>query len=300
MVIYGFAAMNRNYTGPSVRLALMQPNIRSDRRDPDAAIRDLRSIERLAAAFTQRPNDLTTQRPDIIIWPETIAPTDAVSDPFSRQVFSRMAQRTKAFVLAGTTYHDEQDRSYNSAALFTPDGRLATRYDKRWLVPMGEWVPLRSWMPFGDVFHFPSETTPGRVDTPVPAGSVRMSVLICYESVFPILPRIGASQGANLMVSITNDSWAGRSSELNQHLAMTVFRAVETRRCVASAATTGITGLIDPFGRVKSVPPYREDSLVTDAALLDGQTPYVRAGDWFVGLCGVCLAALLLRTARRA
>ncbi len=285
MLVYGYVALNRDYAGPTVRLALMQPNIRSDRHDPEAAVRDLKAINDLAVK-------VAPQRPELIIWPETIAPTDAVTDPFSRQVFSRMALRTGAFVLAGTTYHDERDRSYNSAALFSPDGRLVTRYDKRWLVPMGEWVPLRSWMPFGDVFHFPTETTPGRVDTPVEAGPVRMSVLICYESVFPILPRIGAAEGANLMVSITNDSWAGRSSELDQHLAMTVFRAVETRRCVASAATTGVTGLIEPTGRINYIQPYQEDSLIAEAKLLSAVTPYVRVGDLFVGICAFYLAGM--------
>ena len=114
-----------------------------------------------------------------------------------------------------------------------------------------------------------------------------MSVLICYESVFPVLSRVRTAAGANLLVSITNDSWAGRSAELMQHHAMTAMRAVETRRYVVSAATTGITALIDPAGRSTRIQPYREGTLTAEARLYTGFSFYVRWGDWFVFLCGI-------------
>ena len=96
--------------------------------------------------------------------------------------------------------------------------------------------------------------------------------------------------GANLLVNITNDSWSGVSPELQQHSAMAIFRAVETRRCLASAATTGITGMVEPTGRMHAIQPYREDVQFVTAQLRTGKTIYVRFGDWFVGLCGLWLA----------
>jgi apolipoprotein N-acyltransferase len=95
------------------------------------------------------------------------------------------------------------------------------------------------------------------------------------------------------LVSITNDSWAGESAELQQHIAMSAFRAVETRRYLASSATTGITGLIYPNGRIQAVAPYREDLLIGEAKLLDGKTFYVRWGDWVVALSAAWLVFCL-------
>jgi apolipoprotein N-acyltransferase len=198
----------------------------------------------------------------------------------------------------GSGHEDERGKSYNSAFLFNPDGVIAERYDKTWLVPFGEWVPLRPLIPFDNVFHFPPDTTPGAVDAILSAGSAKMSVLICYETVFPIVSRTRVARGANLLVSITNDSWAGESAELQQHIAMSAFRAVETRRYLASSATTGITGLITPTGAITAIPPYKQNLLVAEAKLREGLTPYVRWGDWFVGLCAVVLIVLTAKAQR--
>ncbi len=287
MAAYGLFALHRRYDGPEVRLALMQPNVRSDRSEPDSAASDL-------ARFRAEGSQAAGQHPLLMVWPETIAPTDVVNDFVSRDVFAYMARNGRCYVLVGTTYYDARDREYNSAALFGPDGDLVDRYDKHWLVPMGEWTIGRGWLPFGSVFHFrESDVQPGTTDQPLVAGQVRMSVLICYESVFPVLPRARVAHGANLLVSITNDSWAGESAELQQHHAMTRLRAVETRRYVASSATTGITALIDPYGHTTALPPYREDALVADARLLTGETLYVRFGDWLIVLAVTVLIVQL-------
>src|SRR5262249_12594282 len=149
------------------------------------------------------------QSPEIVVWPESTSPRDAINDPEDRRSFSEMAKSVSAWTLVGTNYIDDVGRPYNSAALFAPDGRLAERYDKHWLVPMGEWIVGRSWLPFGEVFHFPKyDVVPGSSDEPVRAGPAKMAVLICYETVFPIVPRTRVLHGADLLVSITNDSWA--------------------------------------------------------------------------------------------
>jgi apolipoprotein N-acyltransferase len=180
------------------------------------------------------------------------------------------------------------------------DGRLADRYDKNWLVPMGEFVVMRPLLqPFDPIFHFPPDTMAGVKDRVMAAGRGRLCVLICYESVFPILSRTRSRLGANLLVGITNDSWAGESAELQQHIAMAAFRAVENRRWLASAATTGITGLIGPTGRIEALPPYREDVMVGTVRLRSEVTLYARFGDWLVALCALLVGAVLFGGLKR-
>ncbi len=280
MVAYGGFRLGQDYPGEAFRLSLMQPNEVSARYAPKSEAEGLVKYRRMA-------DSVTSERPNVMIWPESTV-EQAVDDADSRRTFSEIARKTGAYQVVGTGFVDETGASHNSAALFSPSGELTARYDKHWLVPFGEWVPLRAYLPFGSVFGFPErDLVPGESDSLLEAGPARMSVLICYESVFPILSRVRTAAGANLLVSITNDSWAGESAELMQHHAMTALRAVETRRYVASAATTGITALIDPTGKSVPILPYREGFLVTEARLCTGFSLYVRWGDWFVLVCGI-------------
>ena len=295
MLVYGAWALGHDYAGQPFRLALMQPNERSVREEqPKTAEEEIREAVPRLAQLSARA---ASSHPDLVVWPESAIPASPLADGLMRQAVSDAARRTHAWTLLGSPHEDEKGNGYNSAFLFTPDGTFADRYDKTWLVPFGEWVPLRSVLPFDSLFHFPKETTPGAVGALVNAGPARMSVLICYELVFPIISRTRTAGGANLLVSITNDSWAGNSAELQQHIAMAAFRAVETRRYLALSATTGITALISPTGSMKSIPSYREDLLVADARLRTGRTPYVRWGDWLVGLCGLWVLIIAVRRA---
>jgi apolipoprotein N-acyltransferase len=98
-----------------------------------------------------------------------------------------------------------------------------------------------------------------------------------------------------MLANITNDSWAGESWALRQHFAMNVLRAVETRRSVAIAALTGVSGWVDRTGRTVTVGPYRTSSLVANLPLYEDRSPYVRWGDWLVAVCAGVLAGVLLR-----
>jgi len=285
LLLYGNFALHRSYEGPVAKLALMQPNIGSTREDGVAE-------SEMMAGYGRMVDGVMSRKHSIFVWPESTA-SDVTGDNYARNDFEGLASLTHSFQLVGTGYKDMEDRVYNSAALFAPTGRLVDRYDKNWLVPMGEWVPMRGLIPFGNVFHFPEDTTPGTADKILKAGRLRICMLICYESVFPVVARTRVRDGANLLILITNDSWAGQSSELQQHLAMTAFRAVETRRFVASAATTGMTCLIEPTGAYRALPPYQKGVLECDARLRTGLTPYVRFGDWLVYLCIIGLGVAL-------
>ncbi|MGC8666783.1 MAG: apolipoprotein N-acyltransferase [Chthonomonadales bacterium] len=280
-LLYGFASPAAAPRGVSVRLGLMQPNISSER---GATLPPEEQLARMASLAMRVKQD----HPDLIVWPETIAPGDVEHDAWVRSSIADIGRRLGCWQLVGSSVTDVAGGEHNSAVLFDPRGAVVARYDKHWLVPMGEWVPLRGWLPFGDVFHFPEQdVVPGHGDAPLKAGPARLAVLICYESVFPVLARTRVEQGANLLVNMTNDSWAGRSKELAQHFAMTVFRAVETRRCAIAVATTGLTGVIEPSGRFRTLRPYRPGTMIVEAALGSGTTPYVHQGDRLVAVCGV-------------
>jgi apolipoprotein N-acyltransferase len=211
------------------------------------------------------------------------------------------------------------ERYSNSAFFFSPEGRVLGRYDKMHLVPFGEFVPLRGWLPFLQVLTpMNRDTVPGRKPVlfdvvPADGGApVRVGALICYEDVFPYLAREFRRRGAQVLVNISDEGWYGELGELRQHVALAVFRAVETRVTVVRAANTGISCFIDPSGRIYATARRATDGrsqLVRAAAaapvrLSARQTLYVRIGDAFAALCFAagCLTALwpvLARAVRR-
>jgi apolipoprotein N-acyltransferase len=182
----------------------------------------------------------------------------------------------------------------NRAVLYQ-EGRILAHYDKTRLVPFGERFPFREALGGVYAFFFRAmglgevlDRTPGKDLRPLgPYG-----VMICYESVFPSVARGLARSGAEVLVLLTNDAWYGPSYGGRQHFALGRLRAVETGRWLLRAGNDGITASVDPYGRVvAAIPPHREGFLLAPYALLSGETPYVRLGDWAVG---VALTLLLL------
>jgi apolipoprotein N-acyltransferase len=250
-------------------------------------------------ALFERMRARTAGEPALFVWPESVAPGDAINDSVVRWALEGLARRSGAYHLFGTGSVDALGREYNSAVLISPEGRQVARYDKMQLVPYGEFTPGRAILaPLNSLFPFVEDTVRGRSHAPLTAGRLRLGVLICFESLFPAISRERIRHQTNLMLLITNDSWSGRSGLLGQHFAMTTLRAVETRRWYAVSATTGITGVIEPTGRAMTVAPYREQSLTAAVSLREGETLYVRWGDWFVGLCGLLLCGALWQRKR--
>ncbi|MCC6730281.1 MAG: apolipoprotein N-acyltransferase [Chthonomonadales bacterium] len=285
---YGGWRLARPAVGEPLRVALIQPDIR-DRR---GAIRDPVTDLALFASLSTRAG----RGADLVVWPEGIAPRDVFADPRTRAGFAAIARATGAYQLVGTGTYDTAGRAYNAACLFAPDGAIVGRYAKQWLVPFGEWMPARPLFErFESVFHFGMEDTAhGGRQPPLRAGRARIGVLICFESIFPEMARRYAAEGANLLACITNDSWGGRSAAPAQHMAMTAFRAVETRRWTVVAATTGVTGIVAPSGARREAPPFQVATLAGTAGLLDARTPYVRLGDWLAAACAALATAALL------
>ena len=144
-----------------------------------------------------------------------------------------------------------QIRYYNGAILVGPDGKSHGSHAKQHLVPFGEYVPLRKFLPFLEPLVVNvGDFSAGEEKGPMTLGPMRLGLLICYESIFPEIAHESVLRGANLLVNITNDAWYGRSSAPYQSLAMAVLRAVENKRSLIRAANTGISGFVDPLGHV--------------------------------------------------
>ncbi|HVV47465.1 MAG TPA: apolipoprotein N-acyltransferase, partial [Bryobacteraceae bacterium] len=176
----------------------------------------------------------------------------------------------------------------NSALLIAPNGNRVSRYDKVNLVPFGEFVP---W-PFGMItqkvsteagdFAAGSDVVVSRMD------GHRIGTFICYESVFPSYIRRFADSGAEVLFNISNDSWFGKTAARYQHLLIVRMRAAENRRWIVRSTNDGVSGVIDPAGRVvRTLPEFEESSAHLPYDYVTATTFYTRHGDWFVLLCAL-------------
>lgn len=233
----------------------------------------------------------------LVVWPETAAPLFFQEDE-RRAEMQALARETGAYLLFGAL-GQAHGRPTNSAFLLGPDGALQGRYDKRHLVPFGEYVPLRNLLFFVNVLAGGSigEFAPGKAVTVFPTPVGRIGVVICYEAIFPGEVRQFVRDGATLLVNITNDAWFGRSAAPAQHFAMAVFRAIETRTYLIRAANTGISGIVAPDGRVLQVTGLSTPAVLSASVRARAETSlYARYGDVFAwGTVAVALYALLAK-----
>jgi apolipoprotein N-acyltransferase len=261
---------------------------------------------------------------DLIIWPESPAPF-YTNDPRFRNAISDMARRAGIWVVTGAigtapaTQSGGQGLIFNSAVVVSPTGEWTGRYDKVHLVPFGEYLPFPSLFSFaGGLSKEVGEFEAGSSRVPLDAGDAKLGVFICYESVFPddirqfaeqvapydehgaaIPPYMNMGYIGEVFVNISNDGWYGDSGAWSQHVNQTRMRAIENERWILSAANTGLTGSIDPYGRMVVRAPRKErTTLVAPYALTYVTTFYSRHGDWFAMLCAIIsLGALVERFA---
>jgi apolipoprotein N-acyltransferase len=284
---------------------LVQENIPVDANwTRDAFERTLRELTDLSvkAASRSGASDSTRDKVDLIVWPESPAPF-FTNDPLFRAPVSETARETRTWVVTGgigSTPVTQSGRSasqvFNSAALISPSGDWTARYDKVHLVPFGEYLPFPRLFSFaGGLTKEVGEFQKGASRAALDAGSTRLGIFICYESVFPGEVREFADQGAQVLVNLSNDGWYGDSGAYAQHLNQTRMRAIENDRWLLSATNTGVTASIDPYGRtVARLPRKERGALVAPYALTSVTTFYTRHGDWFCWLCAIISAGALV------
>ncbi len=257
------------------------------------------------AALSGRPEHSQPGTPGLILWPESPAPFFA-TDLHVRSALANVARGTDSYIIAGTLGIEHagdpsrQPDIYNSASVIAPNGAWTARYDKIHLVPFGEFVP------FEKLFSFASGLTQqvgtfarGQSRMPLQLGDTRVGTFICYEAIFPDEVRQFAKNGAEMFVNVSNDGWYGEGGAPWQHLNQARMRAVENHRWLLRDTNTGITAVIDPYGRVVAEAPRNQRTQLQAAySLVESTTFYTRHGDWFPLLCAIItLLGLLLRVA---
>ena len=225
----------------------------------------------------------------LIIWPETPAPFYYHHDPSFQRAMDALATTSGSTLLFGfVDWHfgaaDADSGPYNSVGTLAPGGKLISQYDKMHLVPFAEYVPL-SWLFFfvEKIATGVGDYQPGsRVVVSDLDSGEKVGTIICYEAVVPDLVRRFVAAGAEVLVNVTNDTWFGNSAAPHQHLLMARMRAVENNRYLLRAANSGISAVIDPFGRVMaSTELHRRTVLDSPFRFRRTSTFYSRYGDVF-------------------
>jgi len=286
--IYGYVrigAIERQLTQQSpLKIGLVQGNIDQSMKWDESFRRETMAIyERLSFKVAQ-------EKPDLIIWPETATPFFFQDAKEYQPIVLDIPLNTKAFLLFGSpSYKIENGKAnhYNSAYLASPPGQIIGKYDKIHLVPFGEYVPLSDLLSFiGSLGEGIGDFKSGQeiFNFSLPQG--KFGVLICFEIIFPDLCRRFVKQGADFLVTITNDAWFGKTSAPYQHFSIATFRAVENRVFIARAANTGITGFIGPTGKIlKQGDIFTEETMTGTIRLMKEKTFYTQHGDVFAWIC---------------
>jgi predicted amidohydrolase len=260
--------------------------------------------------------ELEAEGAQLIIWPESSYPYSLFRDQPQDWPVNDPGRVMRGFttpLLFGslTVGNGGGGRfAYNTALLFDREGNTRGMFDKNILMVFGEYIPyyeqmkwLKKYIP--EMSNFSRGTDVNVFDL----DGVKIGPMICYEDIFPSFGRRLARLGPNLLVNITNDAWFGRTSEPYQHLALSVYRAVELRLDLVRAVNTGVSAFIDSTGKVfdkspsvdpDETPDAKPVAMLNEVAIQQPLTLYARMGEWFGGLCMLALLILGVRARSQA
>jgi apolipoprotein N-acyltransferase len=274
-LIAGWLAPAREPASPPIEVAVVQGNI-------DQAVKwDAAYVDQTLAIHRALTADAVRNGARLVVWPETTVPLADRGDARWREI-EALARDAGVYLLVGSP-RDVAGTRRNSAYLFGPAGELG-RYDKRHLVPFGEYSPLAGWLGFLSVFAGGpiSEFSAGTEPVVFATSFGRLAPSICYEAIFPADVRDFVAAGADVLINITNDAWFGPTPTPHQHLALTTFRAVEHRTWLVRAANSGVSAFVAPDGRiVRASPLFARGVLMGEITSRAQTTFYSRYGDVF-------------------
>ncbi len=290
VLVYGFWVTGQKKDYPMVRVGVVQPNIPLNV-DWDEARKPW--IVAKTILLTQKLRD---QKLDLIVWPETSLPGVITEDSYLNEIQMSAAGMHTPILIGSVA--NEGEAYYNSAFLVGADGQIRGRYDKIHLVPFGEYLPLRpvlgwinKFVPFDD---FTSGKT-YKIFSTAPSQK-RFAVLICFEDTVSYLRRHFAQDGAEFFVNMTNDAWFRDTKAPFLHLQAAVFGCVENHRALVRAANTGVSALVDPWGRIIATVAdgHGKETFIEGTAwgvlpLDHEKTFYTKYGDIFAILCFLCI-----------
>jgi apolipoprotein N-acyltransferase len=278
--------------GQSLQVAMVQGSIAQDDKWSDVAAAEV--LRRQVALSEQA----AAAGADLVVWPESAWPDPwgIERNPALAEALLQVARTHGTAMLVGTVHvYDERGEIEvsNAAVLYDGEATWRGRYEKTHLVPFGEYLPLRGLLGFlGPLVQAVGELRAGADDQPLlqatDQGIPPFGLSICYEIIFPAIARSQVREGAELLVTITNDAWYGTTSGPYQHFAMARLRAIENRRYLVRAANTGISGIVDPWGRVTAATELYDETVLTGSVVArNGLTLYARMGDLFGWACAL-------------
>jgi apolipoprotein N-acyltransferase len=313
---FGRIKLSEKQISSGISIGYVQPNI-----DPDkkwsADFRDKNMA--LLATLT---DSLITEKPAIVLWPETAIPYDLLHQQSHLRYLNDYVTLNDIFLLTGTLDYilkEEKKMKFNATVCIEPNNDKTTVYHKILLVPFEERIPYVEFfsdlvdleiseeylLPGHNVVLFEFEAYTYRMrfaanDWQMIGKNREKTVLklgnvICFESLYSNLVRRFYQSGAQVMTVITNDGWFGYTAQPYQHLQFAVFRAIENRSSIIQCANTGISGFIDPYGRV-----FKASTLFSSAyaqklmPLKIKDTVYTRVGDIVGIICGIVSITFVL------
>jgi apolipoprotein N-acyltransferase len=269
-------ASNTLTQGAPIRVGLIQGNIaQTDKWNPARA-------GMILDRYMQLSRQAVDKGAQFLIWPESSTPFYFDEEPEGDRVRG-LARELRVPLLLGSDESEpgEPPKNYNSAFMLDPAGATAAVYRKIHLVPFGEYVPFQRLLFFvGPLVEAVSAFSAGTRVTMLPVEGHMVSTAICYEVTYPSLQREAVLQGSEMLTTITNDAWYGESSAAYQHFEMAAMRAIEEGRYLVRSANTGISGIIDPYGRVLiRTSLFETVAVVGEARFVQAKTVYATIGD---------------------
>ena len=271
--------------------ALLQPNISQEMRWNEKNLFDI--FDRMM----NMTGEAVRNKADVVVWPESTVPLSYSRTEFYRDSVEAISRETGVDLILGSVAEDANDETKLwNAAFLVSGGKTIGHYDKIRLVPFGEYVPLRKVLFFAEkLVRAVGEFQFGTNDRPL-TGKFRYGPAICYEVVYPQITRTQVRNGADVLVTITNDAWYDGTSAPRQHLNQARMRAVEDDRYLLRAGTTGISALVDPTGQIlEQIPMGRSGIIYAPFQPRHSLTPYVRFGDWFAWVAVVMTLFFVMR-----
>ncbi|MBF0490347.1 MAG: apolipoprotein N-acyltransferase [Candidatus Omnitrophica bacterium] len=288
---YGVWAFTQSKFSSTVQVGVIQPNI----------AQAIKWDERYMPAIMKQNLRLTDQvaqtKLDVILWPETALPGVVGEEPGYLEQIQLKALDLKTPIVMGAI-DIQNDHYYNSAFLIGSEGKIKGRYKKIHLVPFGEFLPLRPVLGWLNKYIGLEDFTSGTEYTLFPAGVLehKFGVLICFEDTINDLWRNFVNSGAGFLMNMTNDAWFMDTKEPFLHLQTAVLECVMNKRSLVRAANTGVSGFIDPLGRIMNLAEDKNGKKTFVEAVSSASIPvndritfYTKYADVFTSLCFLCI-----------
>ena len=296
--LYGSLSTAKTESIPALKVALIQGNVYwNERYWSDKYKYDSYYREGIFQKYSSLTLKAANSKPELILWPSSSVPGRIPYEKMRVKMLSSLARETGSSLLIGSSGFDKfitdqkkTRRVANSAFLFSPQGEIIGRYDKMRLLPFDEYLPMRNYVKWPSwIVSNITDAQPGEEMTIFSMKGVKFGVLICWEYMFPDQFREMAIKGVDFMVNMTNEGFTRTPVAHYQMLAMSVFRAVENNVSIARTASTGVSAIIEPDGRIRSKVHDQnlrdvdvEGYLVDEIPLSSKRTFYSRYGDWFI------------------